>query len=164
MFPLMFGRALKQPLRMPHKMMLGIRLIYVHCAVKSTPRQNVVNVIRIIVRNVLTRRPMGPRLFIEQSCLFNLSAQIWRNKVVKVIQTCFSCSTLCTDGLLLHLVGKRHINIFFNNCRSRLRRKPPPLNLFKRSSILGENVSLSVVVLHSSLSSINLSYKKHAVP
>ena len=45
MFPLMFGRALKQPLRMPRKMMLGMRLTYVHCAVKSTLQQYVVNVI-----------------------------------------------------------------------------------------------------------------------
>ena len=45
MFPLMFGRAPKQSLRMPRKMMLGRRLIYVHCAVKSTLQQNVVNVI-----------------------------------------------------------------------------------------------------------------------
>ena len=58
----------------------------------------------IIVRNVLTRTPVGTRLFIEQSCL---SAQIWWNKVVKVIQICFSCSMLCLDVLLLHLVGKR---------------------------------------------------------
>ena len=43
--PTMFGRAPKQPLRMTRKMMLGRRLIYVHCAVKSTLRQNVVNVI-----------------------------------------------------------------------------------------------------------------------
>ena len=40
MFPRMFGRALKQLL-----MMLGLRLIYVHCAVKSTLQWNVVNVI-----------------------------------------------------------------------------------------------------------------------
>ena len=45
MFPLMSGRAPKQLLTMPHKMMLGMRLIYVHCAVKSTLQQNVVNVI-----------------------------------------------------------------------------------------------------------------------
>ena len=32
-------------------------------------------VVPIIVRNVLTRTPMGTRLFIEQSCLFNLSEQ-----------------------------------------------------------------------------------------
>ena len=30
-------------------------------------------VVPIIVRNVLTRTPVGTRLFIEQSCLFNLS-------------------------------------------------------------------------------------------
>ena len=46
-----------------------------HCAVKSTPQQNVVNVICIIVQNVLTRTLVGRRLFIEQSCLFNLSEQ-----------------------------------------------------------------------------------------
>ena len=62
-------------------------------------------VVPIIVRNVLTRTPT--RLFIEQSCLVNLSEQIWWNKVVKAIQICFSCLMLCTDGLLLHLVGKR---------------------------------------------------------
>ena len=78
-----------------------------HCVVKSTLPQNVVNVVCIIVRNVLTRTPMGARLFIQQSCLFNLSEQIWWNKVVKVIQICFSCSMLCMDGLLLHMVGKR---------------------------------------------------------
>ena len=38
MFPLMFGRAPKQPLRMTRKMMLGRRLIYVHRAIKSTLR------------------------------------------------------------------------------------------------------------------------------
>ena len=48
-------------------------------------------VVPVIVRNVLTRTPMGTRLFIEQSCLFNLSAQIWWNKVVKVIQIRLSC-------------------------------------------------------------------------
>ena len=112
MFPLMFGRASKQPLRMTRKMMLGRRLIYVHCAVKSTLRRNVVNVICIIVRNVLTCTPVGRRLFIEQSCLFNLSEQIWWNKVVKVIRICFSCSMLCMDGLLLHLVGKRQPMVY----------------------------------------------------
>ena len=55
---------------------------------------------------------MGPRLFIEQSCLFNLSETIWWNKVVKVIHICFSCSMLCTDGLLLHLVGRRHLLVY----------------------------------------------------
>ena len=40
-------------------------------------------VVPIIVRNVLTRTPVGTRLFIEQSCLCNLSEQIWWNKVVK---------------------------------------------------------------------------------
>ena len=64
-------------------------------------------VVPIIVRNVLTRTPVGTRLFIEQSCLFNWTEQIWWNEVVNVIQICFSCSMLCTDGLLLHLVGKR---------------------------------------------------------
>ena len=52
---------------------------------------------------------MGPRLFIKQSCLFNLSEQIWWNKVVKVIQICFSSSMFCRDNLLLHLVVKRHL-------------------------------------------------------
>ena len=61
-------------------------------------------VVPIIVRNVLTRTPA--RLFIEQSCLFNLSEQIWWNKVVKVIQICFSCSMSCMDGLLLHLYAR----------------------------------------------------------
>ena len=109
MFPLMFGRAPKQPLRMARKMMLERRLLYVHCGVKSTLRQNVVNVICIIVRNVLTPTAMGSRLVIEQSCSFNVSEQIWWNKVVKVIHMCFSCSMLCIDGLLLHLVCKRHL-------------------------------------------------------
>ena len=112
MFPLMFGIAPKQPLRMTRKIMLGRRLIYVHCAIKSTLRKNVVNVICIIVRNVLTRTPVGRRLFIEQSCLFNLSEQIWWNKVVKVIHICFSCSMLCMDGLLLHLVGKKQLLVY----------------------------------------------------
>ena len=83
-----------------------------HCAVNSTPQQNVVNAICIIVRNVLTPIPVGRRLFIEQSCLFNVSEQIWRNKVVKVIRMCFSCSMLCMDGLLLHLVGKRQLLVY----------------------------------------------------
>ena len=61
----------------------------------------------IIVRNVLTRTPVGTRLFIEQSCLFNLSEQIWWNKIVRVIQICFSCSMLCTDVLFLHLVASQ---------------------------------------------------------
>ena len=74
--------------------------------------QNVVNVICIIVRNVLTRTPVGTRLFIEQSCLFNVSGQIWWNKVVKVIQICSSCSMLCMDGLLFHLVGKRQLLVY----------------------------------------------------
>ena len=52
------------------------------------------------------------QLFIEQFCLFNLSDQIWWNKVVKAIQICFSCSMLCTDGLLLHLVGKRQLLVY----------------------------------------------------
>ena len=52
-----------------------------HCAIKSTLRQNVVDVICIIVRNVLTRTPVGRRLgrtvllvqrertnLVEQSC------------------------------------------------------------------------------------------------
>ena len=82
-----------------------------HCAVKNT-LQNVVNVICIIARNVLTRTRVGRRLFIEQSCLFNLSEQIWYNKVVKVIQICFSCSMLCMDGLLLHLVSKRQLLVY----------------------------------------------------
>ena len=111
-FPLMFGRAPKQPLRMTCMMMLRRRLIYVHCAVRSTLPENVMNVICIIVRNVLTRTPAGTRVFIEQSCLFNLSEEIWWNKVVKVIQICFSCSMLCTDGLLLHLVGKRQLLVY----------------------------------------------------
>ena len=93
-------------------MMVGRRLIYVHCAVKSTLRQNVVNVICIILRNVLTRTPVGRGLFVEQSCLFNLKEQIWWNKVVKVIQIRFSCSMLCMDGLLLHLVGKRQLLVY----------------------------------------------------
>ena len=67
MFPLMFGTAPKQPLRMTRKMILGRRLIYVHCAVKSTLPQNVVNVSCITVRNVSTRTPVGTGLFIEQS-------------------------------------------------------------------------------------------------
>ena len=54
----------------------------------------------------------GRRLFIDQSCLFNLSEQIWWNKVVKVIQVCFSCSMLCMDGLLLRLVGKRQLLVY----------------------------------------------------
>ena len=45
MFPLMFRRERKQPLMMPCKMMLGMRLIHVYCAVKSTLQHNVVNVI-----------------------------------------------------------------------------------------------------------------------
>ena len=49
---------------------------------------------------------------IEQSFLFNLSEQIWWNKVVKAIRMCFSCSMLCTDGLLLHLVGKRQLLVY----------------------------------------------------
>ena len=36
MFPLIYGRAPKQPLRMPSKMMLGMSLIYVCFLVKST--------------------------------------------------------------------------------------------------------------------------------
>ena len=64
------------------------------------------------MRNVLTRTPVGTRLFIEQSCLFNLSEQIWWTKVVRVIQICFSCSILCTDGLLLRLVGKRQLLVY----------------------------------------------------
>ena len=64
------------------------------------------------MRNVLTRKSVGTRLFIEQSCLFNLSEKIWWNKVVKVIQICFSCSMSCTDGLLLHLVGKRQLLVY----------------------------------------------------
>ena len=60
-FPLMFGRAPKQLLRMTRKMMLGRRLIYVCCALKSKLRQNVVNVICIIVRNVLTRGLCGEK-------------------------------------------------------------------------------------------------------
>ena len=64
------------------------------------------------MRNVLTRTPVGTRLFIEQSCLFDLSEKIWWNKVVKVIHICFSCSMLCTDGLLLHLVGKRQLLVY----------------------------------------------------
>ena len=83
-----------------------------HCAVKSTLRQNVVNVICIIMRNVLTRTPVGRRLIIELPCLFNLSKQIWWNKVAKVIRICFSCSMLCMDGLLLHLVGKRQLLVY----------------------------------------------------
>ena len=43
----------------------------------------------VIVRNVLTRTPVGTGWFIEQSCLFNFSEQIWWNKVVKVTQICF---------------------------------------------------------------------------
>ena len=31
---------------------------------------------------------------------------------MKVIQICFSCSMLCTDGLLLHLVGKRQLLVY----------------------------------------------------
>ena len=31
---------------------------------------------------------------------------------MKVIQVCFFCSMLCTDGLLLHLVGKRHVLVY----------------------------------------------------
>ena len=107
LFPLMLGRARKQLLRMVRKMILGRRLIYVHCAVKSTLRQNVVNVIGILVWNVLTRTPVGRRVFIEQPCLFNVSEHIWWNKVVKVIEICFSWSMVCMDGLSLHLVGKR---------------------------------------------------------
>ena len=58
-------------------------------------------------KSVLTRTLVGRRLFIEQSCLFDLTEQLWWNKVVKVIQICFSCSMLCMECLLLHLVGKR---------------------------------------------------------
>ena len=86
--------------------------MYVHCAVKSTLRQNVVNVICLIVRNGLTSTRVRRRLFIEQSCLFNVSEQIWWDIVVKVIQVCFSCSMLCMDGLLLHLVGKRQLLVY----------------------------------------------------
>ena len=111
-FPLIFGRAPKQPLRMTRKMMLGRRLIYVHCDVKSTLPQNLVNVICIIVRNVLTRTLVGTRSFIEQSCLYNVSEQIWWNKVAEVIQICFSYSMLCMDGWLLHLVGKRLLLVY----------------------------------------------------
>ena len=34
------------------------------------------------------------------------------NKVVKVIQECFSYSMLCRDGLSLHLVVKRHLLVY----------------------------------------------------
>ena len=44
-FPLMFRTSLKQLLRMTHQMMLGRSLMYVHCAIKSTLRLNMVNVI-----------------------------------------------------------------------------------------------------------------------
>ena len=64
------------------------------------------------MRNLLTRAPVGRRPFIEQSCLFNASKQNWWNKVVKVIQICFSCSMLCMDGFLLHLVGKRQLLVY----------------------------------------------------
>ena len=43
---------------------------------------------------------------------FNVSEQTWWNKVVKVIQICFSCSMLCMDGLLLYLVGKRQLLVY----------------------------------------------------
>ena len=45
---------------------------------------------------------------------------------------------------------------FFASCRTIPRRLPPELKFSRRSSILGENCSLSVVVVHSSRSSINL--------
>ena len=61
-------------------------------------------------RSVVPR--MGPTLFIEQICLFNVSEQIWWNKVVEVIYICFSCSMLCMDGLLLHLVGKKQLFVY----------------------------------------------------
>ena len=31
---------------------------------------------------------------------------------MQVIQICLSCSMLCTDGLLLHLVGKRQLLVY----------------------------------------------------
>ena len=61
---------------------------------------------------MLTHTPVGPRLFIEQSGLFNLREQIWWNKVVKVIQICFSRSMLSMDDLLLHLVGRGVLSFF----------------------------------------------------
>ena len=44
MFPLMFGRAPKQPLRMTRKMMLRRRLIYMCIVLSKAHQQNVVNV------------------------------------------------------------------------------------------------------------------------
>ena len=35
-------------------------------------------VVPTIVRNVLTRTLVGTRRFIEQSCLFNFSEQLWK--------------------------------------------------------------------------------------
>ena len=82
-----------------------------------TLRHNVVNVICIIVRNILTRTHVGRRLFIEQSCLFNLSERFWWNKVVKVIEICFSCSMLFMDGLLLHLRQEAAIGLLGGSIR-----------------------------------------------
>ena len=31
---------------------------------------------------------------------------------MKVIHICFSCSMLCTDGVLLHLAGKRQLLVY----------------------------------------------------
>ena len=52
MLPLMFRKLLMQATQLPYKMMEGMTLGFVYCAVRSTPPQFVVHVVEIIVRSV----------------------------------------------------------------------------------------------------------------
>ena len=53
-FPLMFGKVLTQATQLPRKMMEWMRLMFVHCASRSTPAHFVGNTVKIILLSVLT--------------------------------------------------------------------------------------------------------------
>ena len=82
---------LMQPTWLTCRVMVGIRLICVFCAVKNTPPHFVVNVREIIVLNVLTR-------FWGQKTVFEA-----HTFVVRQIRFCV---VLCRDCCVVHLFGR----------------------------------------------------------
>ena len=64
MFPLMCGQLLMQPAGLPYNMIVGMRLMCVLLAVKSTPSHFLVKK-KTILPNVLTHGFVGTKMFMK---------------------------------------------------------------------------------------------------